>query len=43
MEVDPIPYVLSVYYEKVQDVNQLPVLTVQSPNIPFVQSTNVPF
>ena len=41
MGVDPIPNVLIVYYEKVQDVNQLPVLTAQSRNVPFVQSTNV--
>ena len=41
MGVDPIPDVSAVYYEKVQDVNQLPVLTAQIRNVPFVQSTNV--
>ena len=41
MGVDPILDESQVYYTKVQDVNQLQVLTVQSRDAPFVQSTNV--
>ena len=43
MGVDPILDEFQVYYTKVQDVNQLPLFTAQSRNVPFVQSTNVPF
>ena len=43
MGVDPILDENLVYYTSVQDVNQLPVLTAQSRDVPFVQSTNVPF
>ena len=43
MGVDPILDERQAYYTSVQDVNQLPVLTAQSRDVPFVQSTNVPF